>query len=262
MSDTEMDPPSPASSYNSYRERMSRPITPISLPAEPSTDCGKRRAAMTRLQNHKTMIEGYRKYLSIVRIEKDEHGVIKQLRESLEETIAARDKLVSELRTMPPCLDQSCPDHTELKVKIPQVVEVPKKPPQKKRKNTKNNADDFVFPSKTARPITPTPVLQPIAVQNSFVDLVQDPDLPTDNTVEIPKIPPPLPVYLKVNNNYRKQLDQLKEKFPELTSKTSGKYLKLNLESHEEHKDLVDFMDRIKIFNFMFYHSKIKNQLK
>ncbi|GFW55113.1 uncharacterized protein TNCV_262111 [Trichonephila clavipes] len=110
---------------------------------------------------------------------------------------------------MPPCLDQSCPDHTELKIKLPQV-DIPKKPPQKKRKNVKNNADDFVFPNKTARPTTPTPVLQPIDVQNSFTDLVQDPDLPTDNSVEIPKIPPPLPVYLKVNNNYRKQLDQLK----------------------------------------------------
>ncbi|GFU52030.1 uncharacterized protein TNCV_862191 [Trichonephila clavipes] len=222
MSDIEMDPPSPASSYNSYRERISRPVTPISLPAEPTTDCGKRRAAMTRLQNQETMIEGYRKYLTIAREEKDEHGVLKQLRENLEETIAARDKLVSELRTMPPCLDQSCPDHTELKVKIPQIVEVPKKPLRKREKNTKNNADDFVFPSKTARPTTPTPVLTPIAVNNSFVNLEQDPDLPTDNTVEIPKIPPPQPIYLKIKDNYREQLDLLIEKFPELKFKTSG----------------------------------------
>ncbi|GFT39531.1 uncharacterized protein TNCV_591581 [Trichonephila clavipes] len=128
-----MDPPSPASSYNSYRERISRPVTPISLPAEPTTDCGKRRAAMTRLKNQETMIEGYRKFLTTFKEEKDEHGVHKQLRESLEETIAARDKLVSELRTMPPCLDQSCLDHTELKVKLPQV-DVPKNPLRKREK--------------------------------------------------------------------------------------------------------------------------------
>ncbi|GFY30535.1 uncharacterized protein TNCV_3522981 [Trichonephila clavipes] len=256
MSDIEMDPPSPASSYKSYRERISRQVTPISLTAEPTTDCGKRRAAMTRLNNQETMIEGCQNFLTIHKHTKDEHGVHKHIRECLEETIAARDKLVSELRTMPPCLDQSCPDHTELKAKLPQV-DVPKNPSEK-RKNVKNNADDFVFPNKTARPTTPTPVLQPIAVQNSFVDLVQDPDLPTDNTVEIPKIPPPLPVYLKVNNDYRKQLDQLKEKFPELTSKISGKYLKLNLESHEEHKDLVDFMDKDKDFQFYVLPQKIK----
>ncbi|GFS81895.1 nucleic-acid-binding protein from transposon X-element [Trichonephila clavipes] len=225
MSDIEMDPPSPASSYNSYRERISRPVTPISLPAEPTTDCGKRRAAMTRLKNQETMIEGYRKFLTTFKEEKDEHGVHKQLRESLEETIAARDKL-------------------------------------KKRKNAKNNTDDFVFPSKTARPTTPTPVLTPIAVNNSFVNLEQDPDLPTDNTVEIPKIPPPQPIYLKIKDNYREQLDLLIEKFPELKFKTSGKYIKLNLDSPEAQKDLVDFMDLDKAYQFYVIPPKDKKPIK
>ncbi|GFX52927.1 hypothetical protein TNCV_3227951 [Trichonephila clavipes] len=161
MSDIDMDLPSPAPSYKAYEELLlSRPSTPLT--PEPISACGRRRAAMTRLKNQETMIDGYQKFLATFSKGKDEHGVYKQLQESLNETIEARDSLV------------------------------------KKRKNTKNNADDFVFPSKTARPITPTPVLQPIAVQNSFVDLVQDPDLPTDNTAEIPKIPPPLPVYLKL----------------------------------------------------------------
>ncbi|GFW97280.1 hypothetical protein TNCV_4784941 [Trichonephila clavipes] len=121
------------------------------------------------------MIEGYQKFLATFDKGKDEHGVYRQLQQSLKETIEARDSL-------------------------------------KKRKNTKNNADDFVFPSKTARPTTPTPVLEPIAVQNSFVNLDQDPDTPVDNTAEIPTIKPPLPVFLKINNNYRQQLNQLKEK--------------------------------------------------
>ncbi|GFT80926.1 uncharacterized protein TNCV_1935241 [Trichonephila clavipes] len=229
MSDIDMEPPSPSLSYKAYEAMLlSRPTTPSSLPAESSTDCGKRRAAMTRLKNQETMIEGYRKFLATFKAEKDEHGVHQQLRESLEETIAARNQL----------------------------------PPQKKRKNVKNNVDDFVFPNKTARPTTPTPVLQPIDVQNSFTDLVQDPDLPTDNSVEIPKIPPPLPVYLKVNNNYRKQLDQLKVKFPEITSKTSGKYLKLNLESHEEQKELVNFMDKDKDYQFYVLPPKDKKPIK
>ncbi|GFV38047.1 uncharacterized protein TNCV_5140041 [Trichonephila clavipes] len=144
MSDIEMEPPSPSLSYKAAEALfLSRPTTPNSLPAESSTDCGKRRAAMTRLKNQETMIEGYRKFLATFKAEKDEHGIHQQLRESLEETIAARNQLVSELRTMPPCLDQNCQDHTELKIKLPQV-DIPKKP-LRKTKNVKNN-DDFFLP--------------------------------------------------------------------------------------------------------------------
>ncbi|GFU03250.1 uncharacterized protein TNCV_2721351 [Trichonephila clavipes] len=133
MSDIDMEPPSPSYSYRAYEERMiSRPTTPISLPPEPTSVCGKRRAAMTRLKNQETMIDGYQKFLTTFKHEKDEHGVHEQMKESLKETIAARDLLVSELRTMPPCLDQNCPDHTEIKFNKTQVEVV--KPPQKKKK--------------------------------------------------------------------------------------------------------------------------------
>ncbi|GFV75402.1 uncharacterized protein TNCV_1482481 [Trichonephila clavipes] len=136
MSDIDMEPPSPSYSYGAYEERMiSRPTTPISLPPEPTTVCGKRRAAMTRLKNQETMIEGYQKFLTTFKHEKDEHGVHKQMQESLKETIAARDLLVSELRTMPPCLDQNCPDHTEIKSKQTQIEVA--KPPQKRGKMSK-----------------------------------------------------------------------------------------------------------------------------
>ncbi|GFW09990.1 hypothetical protein TNCV_4207551 [Trichonephila clavipes] len=63
----------------------------------------------------------------------------------------------------------------------------------RKRKNSKNNSDDFVFPSKTARPTTPTPVLEPIEVQNSFTNLDQDPEIVIDKTDEIPILKPRLP---------------------------------------------------------------------
>ncbi|GFY31944.1 nucleic-acid-binding protein from transposon X-element [Trichonephila clavipes] len=255
-----MEPTSPSCSYKAYQERISRPITPSVQTPEPTTDCGKRRAAMTRLKNQETMIEGYRKYLTTTKEMKDEHGVHKQLQECLQETIAARDLLVSELRSMPPCLDQNCPDHTEIKTKQTQIEVV--KPPQKKRKNVKNNTDDFVFPSKTARPTTPTPVLTPIAVNNSFVNLEQDPDHPTDNAVEIPIIKPPQPIFLKISDNYRKQLDQLKLKFPDITSKTSGKYLKLSLNSHEDQRDLVNFMDDDKNYQFYVLPPKEKKPIK
>ncbi|GFS90584.1 uncharacterized protein TNCV_4097791 [Trichonephila clavipes] len=150
MSDIEMEPPSPSCSYKTYQERIFRPVTPSSLPPEPTTDCGKRRAAMTRLKNQETMIEGYQKFLTTFKQEKDEHGVHKQLQESLKETIAARDQL----------------------------------------------------------------------------------------------------------------LDQLKEKYPDITSKTSGKYLKLSLNSHEDQRDLVNFMDEDKKFQFYVITPKDKKPIK
>ncbi|GFV11439.1 hypothetical protein TNCV_4884921 [Trichonephila clavipes] len=158
MSDIDMEPPSPSLSYKAYEELMlSRPTTPSSLPAESSTDCGKRRAAMTRLKNQETMIEGYRKFPATFKAEKMSMEFISNSVKASKKPFA-RNQLVT---------------------------------PSEKRKNVKNNADDFVVPNKTARPTTPTPVLQPIDVQNSFTDLVQDPDLPhTDNSAEIPKIPP------------------------------------------------------------------------
>ncbi|GFV55510.1 nucleic-acid-binding protein from transposon X-element, partial [Trichonephila clavipes] len=209
MSDIEMDPPSPASSYNSYRERISRPVTPISLPAEPTTDCGKRRAAMIRLKNQETMIEGYQKFLTTFKQEKDEHGVHKQLRESLEETIAARDQL-----------------------------------------------------QKTARPTTPNASTCQLRLTTPSSRLEQDHSLPTDNTAEIPKIQPPQQIYLKIKDNYREQLNQLIEKFPELKFKTSGKYIKLNLDSPEDHKDLVNFMDLDKAYQFYVIPPKDKKPIK
>ncbi|GFV15992.1 nucleic-acid-binding protein from transposon X-element [Trichonephila clavipes] len=227
MSDIDIEPPSPSYSYRAYEELISRPSTPSSLHPEPTTVCGKRRAAMTRLKNQETMIEGYQKFLTTFKQEKDEHGVHNQMQESLKETIAARDLLV-----------------------------------KKKRKNLKNNTDDFVFPSKTARPNTPTPVLTPIAVNNSFVDLEQDLDIPADNTAEIPTIKPPQPIYLKITNNYRNQLDQLKEKYPDINSKTSGKFLKLSLNSHEDQRDLVNFMDEDKKFQFYVIPPKDKKPIK
>ncbi|GFU98748.1 hypothetical protein TNCV_2163721 [Trichonephila clavipes] len=49
---------------------------------------------MTRLKNQETMIEGYQKFLATFNKGKDEHGVYKQLQESPNETIEARDSLV------------------------------------------------------------------------------------------------------------------------------------------------------------------------
>ncbi|GFS98712.1 hypothetical protein TNCV_1079361 [Trichonephila clavipes] len=117
-----------------------------------------------------------------------------------------------------------------------------KKKPQK-RKNTKNNSDDFVFPSKTARPTTPTKVLEPVEVQNSYDNLDEDPEINITETNDKPAPSPPQPIFLKIKDNYRDQLNKIMQKFPNVKSKSSGKHIKLNTDCHFEHQEIIDFMD-------------------
>ncbi|GFU02237.1 uncharacterized protein TNCV_2466141 [Trichonephila clavipes] len=112
----------------SRSNNSSRSSTP--KPEKPLTDCERRRNAMDRLNKQQTMIAGYRNYLDNAKQTKDETGIRKEMEKYLKITIEARDQL--------------------------------------KRKNTKTNSDDFVFPSKTARPTTPTKELEPVEVQNSY----------------------------------------------------------------------------------------------
>ncbi|GFV39013.1 hypothetical protein TNCV_965791 [Trichonephila clavipes] len=109
-------------------------------------------------------------------------------------------------------------------------------------KNSKNKADDFVFPSKTARPTTSTPVLKPVDSQNSFVNLERDPEPHHDQTIEIPTLKPLSLVFLKIKDNYREQLKMLIDKFPNLKYKSSGDYLRLKIDSHEVYRNLIHFM--------------------
>ncbi|GFY59980.1 uncharacterized protein TNIN_262541 [Trichonephila inaurata madagascariensis] len=172
-------------SFKSRSSTSTRCGTP--KPAEPTTDCERRRQAILRLERQNVLINGYQRFLIQERGHNDEAGICKDLEKNLQETIEARVKLVSELRTMPPCLDVNCPDHTTLKPKtnvnhndndndIEMIAcNVNDKKSSLKRKNSKGNSDGFVFPSKTARPITPTPVLNPIEMNNSFENLEQDP---------------------------------------------------------------------------------------
>ncbi|GFX78962.1 uncharacterized protein TNCV_3912511 [Trichonephila clavipes] len=131
---------------------------------QPLSDCERRKSAMERLKKQQIMIDGYQKYLAHTRYDKDETGIRSDIEKNLQETKAARDRL--------------------------------------KRKNSKNNSDDFVFLSKTARPTTPTPVLEPIEVQNSYENLDQDPEISVPITTDIPAPPLPTPIFLKIKKNY------------------------------------------------------------
>ncbi|GFV05941.1 hypothetical protein TNCV_3142321 [Trichonephila clavipes] len=68
----------------------------------------------------------------------------------------------------------------------------------------KESTEEFIFPKKTARPVSPTSTQDPIVTSNNFSDLEQDVEhpLPTTNqvTAEVvtPKIKLPHPIMLKI----------------------------------------------------------------
>ncbi|GFX63453.1 hypothetical protein TNCV_622521 [Trichonephila clavipes] len=66
---------------------------------------------------------------------------------------------------------------------------------RKKRKNKKQDSEGFAFPTKSARPTTPTPVLEPIPTQNNFENLNQEPEQMIDSTQDN-NSPIPYPITL------------------------------------------------------------------
>ncbi|GFY59421.1 transposon Tf2-9 polyprotein [Trichonephila inaurata madagascariensis] len=76
-------------------------------------------------------------------------------------------------------------DQTEVYQNLEDCLRETLEAKDKLRKNSKGSSDGFVFPSKTARPITPTPVLNPIEMNNSFENLEQDPEIAQTKSPEI-----------------------------------------------------------------------------
>ncbi|GFV39947.1 hypothetical protein TNCV_3861221 [Trichonephila clavipes] len=71
-----------------------------------------------------------------------------------------------------------------------------KKLSKKRKQKGKDSTEEFIFPKKTARPISPTLTQDPIETNNSFSDLEQDVEHPPPTekvTTEVvtPKITPP-----------------------------------------------------------------------
>ncbi|GFS55676.1 uncharacterized protein TNCV_131851 [Trichonephila clavipes] len=125
----------------------------------------------------------------------------------------------------------------------------------KKRKiNKKDSVEDFVFPKKTARPVSPLPS-EPVTVNNSFSDLESENDkdqvAPEENNETAPQKPkPPPPIHLKIKKNIRNQLKSIYQKFPDITNKSSREFIKLITNVIEEYHDLTNFLEEDKDFEF------------
>ncbi|GFY18550.1 uncharacterized protein TNCV_2397751 [Trichonephila clavipes] len=111
-----------------------------------------------------------------------------------------------------------------------------------------------VLPKKTARPVSPLPS-EPVIVNNSFSDLESENDkdqvAPEENNESAPPKPKPPPsIHLKIKKNIRDQLKSIYQKFPDITNKLSGEFIKLITNDREEYHALTNFLEEDKDFEF------------
>ncbi|GFS62776.1 uncharacterized protein TNCV_3202051 [Trichonephila clavipes] len=139
----------------------------------------------------------------------------------------------------------------------------------KKRKNKgKESTEEFIFPKKTARPVSPTSSQDPIVTSNNFSDLEQDVEhpLPTTNqvTAEVvtPKIKLPHPIMLKIKKNFREQIKRINEKFPNIRNRTVNDVVKMFTNDHEEYRNLIHFLESDKDFEFYIIKRNIDKPIK
>ncbi|GFX53571.1 hypothetical protein TNCV_2326861 [Trichonephila clavipes] len=178
-----------------------------------------------------------------------------------------RETSVRELQILPPCTDADCPDHSspaqaesdEIRlVKNSQATDLKKckknskKNKVQKRKECKDNQDDFVFPKKTVRPNSPIKTPEPVIIKNNLDNLEQDvmPSLNPENEIVVPKFKLISPFLLKLKLNNREQLKVPNENYPDLTSKTLGDFLRLFTNTDEEYRSVMHFLEENKDFDF------------
>ncbi|GFU64607.1 nucleic-acid-binding protein from transposon X-element [Trichonephila clavipes] len=192
-----------------------------------------------------------------------------------------KDELVSELKTLPPCTRDDCKEHkipTSLIVEDSNINEstsdeinrkVKKKKPSKKRKNkNKESSEEFIFPKKTARLVSPNSTQDPIETKNNFSDLEQDVEhpLPTDKNVNSEKITPPTklphPVMLKIKKNFREQMKLITNKFPKIRNRTVGDVVKMFTNDHDEYRSLIQYLKTDIEFEFYVIDNKKEKPIK
>ncbi|GFT20537.1 hypothetical protein TNCV_2183751 [Trichonephila clavipes] len=106
---------------------------------------------------------------------------------STQAMIRRKEEMVKEEINLEPSLPEN-----KIKTSKPNKKKLSKKRKQKSKEST----EEFIFPKKTARPISPTSTQDPIETNNSFSDLEQDVEHPPSiekvtTEVVTPKITPP-----------------------------------------------------------------------
>ncbi|GFS88192.1 uncharacterized protein TNCV_3149561 [Trichonephila clavipes] len=102
---------------------------------------------------------------------------------------------------------------------------------------------------------------EPVTVNKSFSDLESKNDkdqvAPEENNETAPPKPkPPPPIHFKIKKHIRDQLKFIYQKFPDITNKSSGEFIKLITDDIEEYHALTNFLEDDKDFEFFSLRPK------
>ncbi|GFT56219.1 hypothetical protein TNCV_130121 [Trichonephila clavipes] len=101
-----------------------------------------------------------------------------------------------------------------------------------------------------------TPSSQNPRLTNTSTQGFQSRVTPSSTQNNTPKVPLPPPVMLFITKHYSEQLKALTMIYPNLLTKTTGEFLKLYTNNHEEYHSL---KETIKQLHYQFYVIKPKN---
>ncbi|GFV25568.1 uncharacterized protein TNCV_1594211, partial [Trichonephila clavipes] len=139
---------------------------------------------------------------------------------------------------------------------------------QEKGGNGKESTEEFIFPKKTAKPVSPTPTQDPIETNNNFSDLEQDVEHPLSTEKQVTtevvttKTTLPHPIMLKIKKNFREQIKCISEKFPKIRNRIANDVVKMFTNDPKEYRTLIHFLESDKDFEFYVINSKIVKPIK
>ncbi|GFS48783.1 uncharacterized protein TNCV_1393351 [Trichonephila clavipes] len=81
-------------------------------------------------------------------------------------------------------------------------------------------------------------------------------------TAVVPKPRPPQPIHLKITENFRNQMKLIYQNFPDITSKNSGKFIKLFTKDVEEKRSLTHYLESDKDFEYFCIKPKLEKPIK
>ncbi|GFX63462.1 nucleic-acid-binding protein from transposon X-element [Trichonephila clavipes] len=105
----------------------------------------------------------------------------------------------------------------------------------------------------------------PCRNNQQFSNLEEDKNQEVEEEAKIAVVPkprPPQPIHLKITENFRNQMKLIYQNFPDITSKNSGKFIKLFTKDVEEKRSLTHYLESDKDFEYFCIKPKLEKPIK
>ncbi|GFW69261.1 uncharacterized protein TNCV_2366391 [Trichonephila clavipes] len=157
---------------------------------------------------------------------------------------------MAQMETDPPDITNSCEERNRLSLEIEALDIVINRCPELVNFPDTNDNHEMKVILRASVDDTQEKGIQcePVTVNNSFSDLESENDkdqvaLEENNETAPPKPKPPPLIHFKIKKNIRDQLKSIYQKFPDITNKPSGEFIKLITNDIEEYHALTNFLE-------------------